>query len=278
MALGKKQRIGIDRPSLEYLAHPGPHRVAAGNLADGGLPGLVFAPVAGRALPLVAISHGWLQPAHRYADTMRYLASWGLVVVAPDTQKGPVPSHGDMALDLAAALHLVAQSSLAGGRVRVDSERLGLIGHSIGGGAAVLAAAAESDIGAVVTVTAADDPPVGAGGGHPGPRRRDCTWWARTTRWPTVTAPRSPAAWAGPVSAAHGQGTPATSAWPRAVPLDHHPQPAPGNEKRIQHVVRMLATAFLLRSPDRSADQLADELESKISGTTVEDLDAIRAE
>jgi pimeloyl-ACP methyl ester carboxylesterase len=152
---GKKSTISIDRPSLAYLSHRGPHRVAAGNLAAAGLAGLVFAPTSGRGLPAVALSHGWLQPAHRYADTMRYLASWGFVVVAPDTQKGPIPSHGAMALDLAAALNLVAISKLGSGRVRVDPEKLGVIGHSIGGGAAVLAAAAERSIRAVVTVTAA---------------------------------------------------------------------------------------------------------------------------
>src|SRR5947209_7491727 len=81
---------------------------------------LLYPPVSGRGLPAVAISHGWLQPAHRYVDTMRYLASWGFVVVAPDTQKGPIPSHGAMALDVAAALRLVSTARLGNGRVSVD--------------------------------------------------------------------------------------------------------------------------------------------------------------
>jgi len=48
-----------------------------------------------------------------------------------------------------------------------------------------------------------------------------------------------------------------------------------GNEKSIHHIVRMLATAFLLRHLT-GQDQLAQELEGKIKGTTAEDLDAQR--
>jgi hypothetical protein len=48
-----------------------------------------------------------------------------------------------------------------------------------------------------------------------------------------------------------------------------------GDEKRIQQVVRLLATAFLLRHLT-DQDQLADEIEGKIKGTTLEDLDAAR--
>ncbi len=270
---GRKQAVGIDRPSLEYLAHRGPHRVAAGNLLDAGLPGLIFAPVRGRGLPAVALAHGWLQPARRYADTMRYLASWGLVVVAADTQKGPIPSPGAMALDLTAALHRVADGRLGNGLVRVDPEKLGLIGHSVGAGAAVLAAAADSSVGAVVTVTAAATHPsaveaaarVHAPGLHLVGADDDMADGDGTS---------IAAAWAGPallrtVKGASHLGLAEGSHWSSTLS-------GSGDEKRLQQVVRLLCTAFLLRHLTDS-DQLADELEGTIKGTTLEDLDEVRA-
>lgn len=271
---GKKSSISIDRPSLDYLSHLGPHRVAAGNLADAGLAGLVFAPTSGRGLPVVALSHGWLQPAYRYADTMRYLASWGFVVVAPDTQRGPIPSPGVMALDLATALHLVTTGKLGNGRVRVDPDKVGVIGHSIGGGAAVLAAAAGPDIGAVVTVTAAAIHPSAV----------EAATRVRVPGLHLVGADDEmadgdgssiAAAWAGDaqlrtVKGASHLGLAEGSHWSSTFT-------GSGNEKRLQHVVRLLATAFLIRHLT-DGDQLAEELEGKVKGTTLEDLDEVRAQ
>ncbi len=268
----KKPVISVERPSLEYLAHLGPHRVAAGNLADGGIAGLVFAPVSGRGLPAVALSHGWLQPARRYADTMRYLASWGFVVVAPDTQRGAIPSHGAMALDLAAALHLVAAAKLGNGRVRVDDRKLGVIGHSIGGGAAVLAAAADPAIGAVVTVTAAATTPsaVEAASRVTVPGLHLVGSDDDMAEGDGASIAES---WAGPAQLRTVKGTSHLglaegSHWTTTVSRS-------GDEKRIQQVVRLLATAFLLRHLT-DQDQLAEELEGKVKGTTLEDLDALR--
>ncbi len=271
--IAKKSLINVDRPSLEYLAHRGPHRVAAGNLADGGIPGLVFAPVSGRGLPALALSHGWLQPARRYANTMRYLASWGFVVVAPDTEKGPIPSHGAMALDVTAALHLVADARLGNGRVRVDDRKLGIIGHSIGGGAAVLAAAADPAVGAVVTVTAAATKPsaLEAAGRVRVPGLHLVGDDDDMAEGDGAAIAQS---WAGPallrtVKGTSHLGLSEGSHWTTTVTRS-------GNEKRIQQVVRLLATAFLLRHLT-GQDQLAGELEGKVKGTTLEDLDAIRA-
>ena len=49
-----------------------------------------------------------LSPAERYADTMRYLASWGIIVVAPNTHRSLFSSHQGLALDLSRALRMVA--------------------------------------------------------------------------------------------------------------------------------------------------------------------------
>src|SRR6476469_1113565 len=157
--MAKQAPPSIDRPTFEYFTYKGPHRVAVGDLAPAGLPGLVFTPSSGRRLPIVALGHGWLQSVDKYADTMRYLASWGIIVVAPNTHRSLFSSHQGLALDLSRALRMVAYGELGGGRVRGDLRRLGVLGHSIGGGAAVLAAAADDGIKAVVTVTAAETKP-----------------------------------------------------------------------------------------------------------------------
>lgn len=144
-----------DRPSLEYLRHPGPHPVGVGELDAIGMRGVVFAPTTGPRCPAVVFGHGLLQPVGRYADTLRYLASWGFVAAAPDTERGPVPSHSGLALDLSRTLDRLADAKLHGGRVTVDRNRLAVAGHGIGGGAAVLAAAAATPpVKAVVTVAA----------------------------------------------------------------------------------------------------------------------------
>lgn len=271
---GKKPAIGIDRPSMDYLAHLGPHRVATGSLIPAGLPGLVFAPVAGRGLPVVGLSHGWLQSAGRYADTMRYLASWGVVVVAPDTQRGPVPSHGEMAQDLVRAMRVVVDGRVGNGRVRADGDKLGVLGHSIGGGAAVLAAAAETSIKAVVTVTAAATRPSAVEAATrvhvPGLHLIGADDDIAAGDGRAIAA-----AWAGPaqlrtVSGASHLGLAEGSDWTSKIT-------GSGDEKKTQQVTRLLATAFLLRHLT-DAEQLADELEGKIKGTTLEDLAAVRAE
>ena len=43
------------------------------------------------------------------------------------------------------------------------------------------------------------------------------------------------------------------------------------SDKRVQQVTRILASAFFIRHLT-DADQLADEMENKVRGTTIEDL------
>jgi dienelactone hydrolase len=145
---------------LSELSYPGPHDVLHGNLALVGLPGVVFTPQAGRGLPGVAFGHGWMQPPLRYRGLLRHLASWGIVVAAPATQGGPMPSHRAFAADLRSTLGLLTAVKLGPAGISVDPERLGLAGHSTGGGAAVLAAADSTPLArAVATVTPAQTMP-----------------------------------------------------------------------------------------------------------------------
>ena len=276
--MAKKPAPSIDRPTLEYLDFMGPHRVSFGRTDQAGLRGLVFAPASGQQLPVVAIGHGWLQPAHRYADTMRFLASWGFIAVAPDTERGPVPSHGGLARDLSAALELMCAGRLGSGRVRADPEKLGVLGHSIGGGAAVLAAAADDSIGAVVTVTAANTTPsaveaasrVKVPGLHLVGAQDEMAGEGTDSDGAKIAA-----AWAGDaqlrtLKKVGHYGLPEGKHWTTRV------MGATGG-KQAQKVTRVLATAFLIRHL-LGQDQLADDLDKKMSGTTIEDLDALREE
>jgi dienelactone hydrolase len=149
-------KAGRPKDLFAELSRPGPHRVLRGDLALVGLPGLVFTPASGLGLPAVAFGHGWLQPATRYQGLLRHLASWGIVVAAPATQRGPIPSHRLYAHDLRTALDVCVGVRLGEGEISVDAERLGLAGHSTGGGCAVLAAAEDPRIRAVGTISIAE--------------------------------------------------------------------------------------------------------------------------
>jgi dienelactone hydrolase len=267
--MAKRPPPSITRPTLEYFAYRGPNRVAIGDLAPAGLPGLIFTPTSGRRLPIVAVGHGWLQPADRYADTMRYLASWGIIVVAPNTHRSLFSSHQGLGLDLSRALRMVAYGELGAGRVRGDLRRMGVIGHSTGGGAAVLAAARDDQIKAVVTVTAAETKPsaVEAAGRVEAPSLHLI---GSKDDWAESDGAKIARSWGGPAQLRMVKGT-------------GHLGLAEGksfingilgadSDKRVQQATRMLASAFFIRHLT-DADQLADELEDKVRGTTVESLE-----
>ncbi len=255
----------IERPTMDYLTHPGPYRVAVGELALAGLPGIIVAPVSGQELPAVAFAHHWLQPAARYLGTLRYLASWGIVAVAPTTERSPFPSYRGLGQDLSTALELVANSRLADSAVSVDPDKLGVAGHGTGGGAAILATADDQRIKAVVTVNAANTRPsavtaaglVLAPGLHLAGGRDDYTpvrsnaelisqGWAGKVQLRTIKKGEHLGLAEGPhwTSALYGS--------------------AP--QRRTQSVARSLMTAFFLQHLN-GQDQLADELTEKIAGT-----------
>ena len=258
----------IDHPTLEYFAYRGPHRVATGSLAPAGLPGVVFAPTSGRRLPIVALGHGWLQSADRYADTMRYLASWGIIVVAPNTHRSVFSSQQGLALDLSRALRAVAHGQLGGGRVRGDLRRMGVLGHSTGGGAAVLAASKDKAIKAVVTVSAAETKPsaVEAAGLVEAPSLHLI---GGDDTFAMSDGERIAKSWTGPaqlriVKGAGHLGLAEGKNWTNTLTGTE-------GDKGIQRVTRMLASAFFIRYLT-DAPQLADELEDKVRGSVIEDL------
>ncbi|MGN2641552.1 dienelactone hydrolase family protein [Nocardia takedensis] len=126
---------------LSTLTSRGPHHVLRGNLAIAGQPGVVYTPETGKNLPAIAFAHGWLTGASRYRELLEHLASWGFVVAAPDTERGPIPSHLDLATDLLTTLDICTGVRLGDGQISVHPDRLVLAGHAMGAGTAVLAAA-----------------------------------------------------------------------------------------------------------------------------------------
>ncbi|MFD4366146.1 dienelactone hydrolase family protein [Rhodococcus sp. NPDC058521] len=149
-------------PKLKSLARAlskrGPHRVLRGNLAIAGQPGVVYTPESGFNLPAVAFAHGWMNGAGHYAKTLEHLASWGIIVAAPDSERGPVPSHLGLATDLQSALDICLGVRLGPGQLSVQADRVAFVGHGMGAGAAVLAAA-QRDVRAVAALFPAPTAP-----------------------------------------------------------------------------------------------------------------------
>lgn len=111
-----------------------------GNLGIAGQPGVVYAPEEGNNLPAVVFGHGWLAGAGNYRRLLEHLASWGFVAAAPDTERGPLPSHLNLATDLMTTLDICADVRLGQGKISVHPDKLALAGHGMGAGAAVIAA------------------------------------------------------------------------------------------------------------------------------------------
>jgi len=134
------QHMARTRKLFKALTRRGPHRVLRGDLAVAGLPGRVYTPESGLNLPGVAFGHEWLTSAERYQGTLEHLASWGIVVAAPDTERGLAPSALRLAFDLGTTLDIISGVRLGGGNISVHPSKLGLAGHGFGASAAVLTA------------------------------------------------------------------------------------------------------------------------------------------
>jgi dienelactone hydrolase len=144
---------------LAQLSKRGPHRVLVGDLSYAGIKGKVYTPAEGNSLPAIAFGHDWLKSVKTYHATLRHLASWGIVVTAPDTETGFLPDHRGFASDLESALQIASGVKLGNGKVTVSPGKLGVIGHGMGAGAAILTAANNPRIKAVGALYPADTAP-----------------------------------------------------------------------------------------------------------------------
>jgi dienelactone hydrolase len=272
-------RTGVARPpvlrnakdAVEQLSKPGPFTALRGDLGMIGIPGVVFAPTEGLGLPAVAFGHDWLQPAHRYADLLRHLATWGIVAAAPASHQGPLPSHAGFAADLRTTLDVCVGVRLGDGRVSVDSRRTAFAGHGIGGGAALLAAAGHPRAGAVVTIAVAQTRPSALDA-------------ARELTVPVLhlAAGRDTVAPAG----GHAEPIAASAGGPvrlRTLDKATHTGFLDGKhwsdfvlsgspDNRTRRLTRALVTAFLLKTLGEE-DRVDVLVDGKVPGTTLVDLD-----
>lgn len=254
--------------SAYELARPGPYGVLHGDLGVVGIPGEVFTPESGSGLPAVAFGHGLLQPTQRYTELLRHLASWGVVVAAPGTQYGLVPSFREFVADLRATVDVCVGVRLGNGDVTVDPDRLGLAGHGMGGGCAVVAAAAEERCAAVVTLALAEVLPSAVQAAHqisvPGLHLAAGQDLVAT---PVGHALPVAKVWAGPVQL-------------RTLPKANHLGFVQGGhwsdlllhggpEHATRWITRTLVTAFLLRHLT-GATEYDELLESALRGTTLD--------
>ncbi|QPK83581.1 dienelactone hydrolase family protein [Corynebacterium qintianiae] len=144
---------------LSDLTKRGPHHVMEGDLGYTGLPGKVYTPAEGDGLPAIAFGHDWMRTIDDYHATLRHLASWGIVVAAPNTESGFNPDHAGFAADLDTAMQILAGVRLGNGNVTVAPGKIGVAGHGMGGGAAVLSAVDNSKVKAVAAIYPANTAP-----------------------------------------------------------------------------------------------------------------------
>ena len=173
--LGAQQPV-LGAPSQSFSG-PGPYQVSASAIED---QGLLFSPIApdassSRQWPAVVFAHGLCGPADRYSASLTRLASWGFLVLANQEQADcgvmnvdhPFATLGNLfqlpfkfsnAVDFSAmASTIEANLAYVASRSDVDTNRLALMGHSMGGGmvidvAAGLALQSPGEVKAVVAI------------------------------------------------------------------------------------------------------------------------------
>lgn len=113
--------------------------------------------------PAIAFGHGFQQPVAAYSSTLRHLATWGFIVIAPRSYESSLlPNHSQFANDLIDSLNFLAAQSAVGTSLffqAVNVNRFGVSGHSMGGGASLIAADREPRILAISNMAAAETMP-----------------------------------------------------------------------------------------------------------------------
>lgn len=111
---------------------------------------------------VISFGHGFTLNPNLYAAIYRHLASWGYIVIAPNTETGFSPSHLNFALDLSFVLRDVKKRNSINGDFffnTADTINLGVFGHSMGGGCSFLAGSLDPNIKAISSMAAANTNP-----------------------------------------------------------------------------------------------------------------------
>ncbi len=126
---------------------------------------VVMSPEGEGPFPLVLFTHGFMLSPELFLSFGERLASWGFVVVMPQ-MPGSLTSpetHRDQAEYLAAILDWVTGEASGALQDKVDAERIGVAGHSMGGKLSFLLASTDLRVKAVFGVDPVDSgPPTGS--------------------------------------------------------------------------------------------------------------------
>lgn len=153
-AAGASAQVGPDPTSASLNATAGPFAVSTSNvvLARGFGGGTIYYPTATGRYGVVAISPGFTATESSVAWLGRRLATHGLVVITINTNT-TLDQPASRATQLMAALNHVVNSASSTVRSRVDSTRLAVAGHSMGGGGALIAAENNPTLKAALPLT-----------------------------------------------------------------------------------------------------------------------------
>jgi hypothetical protein len=130
-----------------FYAATGPWAVTTGSASAPGTPGVaLYYPTNlgadGHRHPVVTWANGLNGQCGGVADTLGHLASWGFVVVCPETGE-IVPEHVLAAAHWALSQHSDPSSVFHG---KLDTADIGAIGHSRGSGTSLAAGGREPDL------------------------------------------------------------------------------------------------------------------------------------
>lgn len=182
----------VDFSQLPDLRQPGPVAFATQTLTlvDGDRPALtgeagrtfdvdVYVPQTQAAAPVVLISHGWGSSKENFAFLAQHLASYGFAVAVPQhigsdrtfqqqflsgliDEDIPPREYIDRPLDMTYVLDELARRSAAPGpdQGKFDLDRVGIVGHSLGGYTALAIAGASINYPLLQLGCVPDRPPL----------------------------------------------------------------------------------------------------------------------
>ena len=147
-------QIGPDPTSASLNATAGSFAVSTSTvtLPRGFGGGTIYYPTTAGRYGVVAISPGFTATQSSIAWLGRRLATHGLVVITMNTNT-TLDQPASRATQLMAALNHVVNSASSTVRSRVDSTRLAVAGHSMGGGGALIAAEDNPTLKAALPLT-----------------------------------------------------------------------------------------------------------------------------
>lgn len=114
--------------------------------------------VANGEFPIVVFGHGFTIDATSYSNIWEVLVPEGYIVAFPTTEGGLGPNHANFGADIA----FVADAMVAEGSnqtslfLNATTDKVAIMGHSMGGGAAFLAAENNANITTLITLAAAE--------------------------------------------------------------------------------------------------------------------------